>query len=490
MDKCQVIHKFFGEYLDGRERRLLDLTQDPIMESPTFSSGVQAYRERGARMQATEAHQRTLMRAKRFDTIAVHGIYNMEAALANQGSIIEPGYLATAQHFENSDHMEAALAYLMPSWTYTRIANPTQHYLEETLALLEGYGYPGEVSAAVTASGMAAIFMATNPFLANDYGAPQLNIVVSARCYGGTFMLFSRYQAERGVEVRWVRDPLDLGEWAAQIDAGTRFVFGEMPANPSLSVFDIAAVAKLAHAHGIPLIVDSTVATPALLRPLQHGADIVVQSLSKTIGSSGMAIAGALIARHDLPSRVGPPDLRANFALHVKLLPQRDHGPGLSPFSSLMIVNDLRTLRSKTAHMSRNAEKVAAWLHAHPAVDAVNYPGLPDFAGHAVAQKYLWLVDGSDEDGSPINRYGHLLSFTVKGGHPAARRAFDRLRMIWRATDLGRIKSVATIPAISTHQQQGEEGRSLAQLPANLIRLNVGAEHPDDILADLDQALA
>ena len=325
------------------------------METIADSPGVQEYVRRGAAMSAAEATQRTAMRGKRFDTIAVHGIYNMEAALANQGSIVEPGYFSTSQHFENSDHMETALAYKMPSWTYARIANPTQHYLEETLALLEGYGYDGEVSATVTASGMAAIFMATNPFLAqessgtNGHGPARMNIVASAKCYGGTFMLFAeRYQKERGIEIRWVRNQLDLGEWASKIDAGTRLIFGEMPSNPGLGVFDIAALAEIAHTHDLPLIVDSTVATPALMRPLQHGADIVVQSLSKTMCSSGMAIAGAVIARHDIPSRVGPDELRANFALYVKLLPLRDHGPGLSPFSSLMILNDLRTLRARS----------------------------------------------------------------------------------------------------------------------------------------------
>ena len=467
------------------------------MPTPTYTPGVQAYIERGQAMMAAEAAQRARMRTKRFDTIAVHGLYNMEAALANQGSIIEPGYFATSQHFENADHMETALAYLMPAWAYARIANPTQHYLEETLALLEGYGYDGEVSATVAASGMAAIFMATNPFLmrkdaAGDsrQGHDRMNIVASAKCYGGTFMLFSqRYAAERGVEVRWVRNPLDLAEWASQIDEETRFVFGEMPSNPGLGLFDVAALAELAHRHGLPLIVDSTVATPALLRPLCHGADIVVQSLSKTMCSSGMSIAGAVIARHDIPSRVGPDELRQNFALYVKLFPFRDHGPGLSPFNALMILNDLRTLRGKVDRMSRNSLQVANWLTQHPAVESVNYPGLPTFEGHAVAQRYLWLADGADDYGAPVNRFGHLLSFTVKGGVAATRRVFDRFQMIWRATDLGRIKSVATIPAISTHQQQGETGRNLAQVPGNLIRLNVGAEHPLDVIEDLDQAL-
>lgn len=460
----------------------------------SHSSGVEKYVRRGEEMMAASAAQRAIIRQKRFDTIAVHGIYNMQAALENQGSIVEPLYLSPAQHFENSDHMEAALAYLMPSWTYSRIANPTLYHLEETVALLEGYGFIGETSACATASGMSAIFMATNPFLAQPGGgraAEPINIVASAKCYGGTFMLFSqRYAAERGIDVRWVADPLDLAEWASKIDRHTRFVYGEMPSNPGLAVFDIAAVADLAHQAGIPLIVDSTVATPALMRPLRHGADIVVQSLSKSMGSSGFAIAGAVIARHDLPSQVGPDELRANFPAYVKLLPYRDHGPALSPFNALMILNDLRTLRSKMDMMSRNAMQVACFLAAHPMVEDVAFPGLVTSAGHDLAAHYMWLVDGEDDYGAPVNRFGHLLSFTVRGGGQAARAVFDRMEIIWRATDLGRIKSVATIPAISTHQQQGEAGRALADVPDNLIRLSVGGESPADIIADLDQALS
>lgn len=466
------------------------------MESPATPttgdiSHLEQYIQRGQEMTAALQQRRQTMRRKKFDTIAVHGVYDAEEALRNQGSIIEPAFTSSAQHFENSDHMEAALAYLMPAWAYSRIANPTLGYLEETLALLEGYGFAGEVSACATASGMAAVFMATNPFLtaAGQPTAP-MNIVASVKCYGGTFMLFSqRYALERGIEVRWVRDPLDLAEWAGKIDGHTRFVFGEMPSNPGLAVFDIASVAEMAHAQGIPLIVDSTVATPALLRPLQHGADIVVQSVSKTLASSGLAIAGAVIAKNDIPSKVGPPELRQNFALYVKLLPLRDHGPGLSPFNALMILNDLRTLRSKVEVMSQNTLRVAEFLAQHPAVEDVLYPGLPAFPGHEVAKKYMWLVDSEVGEGTPVNRFGHLLAFTVKGGHRTARAVFDRLRMILRATDLGRIKSVATIPTISTHQQQGDAGRDLASVPANLIRLNVGAEHYLDVVADLEQAL-
>jgi O-acetylhomoserine/O-acetylserine sulfhydrylase-like pyridoxal-dependent enzyme len=452
------------------------------------SNGVAEYVARGEAMAGAEAHRRSVMRTKKFDTIAVHGIYDMEAALANQGSIIEPGFMSSAQHFENSDHMEAALAYLMPAWVYSRIANPTVHYLEETLALLEGYGFDGDVSAVATASGMAAVFMATNPFLEKPH--PGMNIVVSARCYGGTFMLFGeRYGAERGVDVRWVRDPLDLDEWADKIDGDTRFVYGETPSNPSVSVMDIEAVAKIAHSAGLPMIVDSTVATPALTRPLTLGADIVVHSTTKSMTSSGFAIGGAVIARHGITTDVGPDAMRENFAMYVKLLPFRDHGPGVSPFNALMTINDLRTLRHRMDTMSSSSMQVAQYLEGHDHIERVAYPGVESMPGHDIAARMMWLVDGADDYGTDVNRYGHLLSFEVKGGAEAARKVFDGFEMIWRATDLGRIKSVATIPCISTHQQQGDEGRELASVPPNLIRLSVGGEHPDDIIADLDRAL-
>lgn len=454
-----------------------------------YSDGVAEYVARGEEMAAAIAGRRAVMKTKKFDTIAVHGVYDMQAAAANQGSIIEPGYLSSAEHFESSDHMEAALAYLMPAWVYSRIANPTVHYLEETLALLEGYDFDGDLSAVATSSGMSAVFMATNPFLEKPESG--MNIVVSARCYGGTFMLFGeRYGAERDIDVRWVRDPLDLNEWADKIDGNTRFVYGETPSNPSLSIMDIEAVANIAHAAGLPLIVDSTVATPALTRPLNLGADIVIHSTTKSMTSSGFAIGGAVIAKHNITTGIGPDAMRENFAMYVKLLPFRDHGPGISPFNALMTINDLRTLRHRMDTVSTSSMKVAQYLESHDMVDRVAYPGLESMPGHEVAARNMWLVDGADDYGTEVNRYGHLLAFEVRGGATAARKVFDEFEMIWRATDLGRIKSVATIPAISTHQQQGDEGRDLASVPPNLIRLNVGGEHPDDVIADLDRALA
>ena len=452
-----------------------------------YSPGVQAYIEQGRQMMEREARQRAVMRAKKFDTIAVHGLYDMQAALESQGSIIEPAYLTTAQHFASSDHMEAGLAYLMPAWTYSRVANPTLHYLEETLALLEGYGFEGEVGTHLTASGMAAVFLGTNPFLMADPAYPKPNIVASARCYGGTFTLFTRYANERGIDLRWVRDPLNLDEWAGKIDRETRFVFGEMPANPSLAVLDLQAVADLAHAAGAPFLIDSTIATPALMRPLLHGADVVIHSVTKSMATSGMVIAGAVIARQDIVSKVGPDGLRQNYTAYLRGYPHRDMGPTLNPLSALMTLNDLRTLRSRTDLSSLTAMRVATYLQGVAAVESVQYPGLPGFAGYELSSRYLRLVDAPDADAA---RFGYLMSFNVRGGVEAARRVFDRLQMIWRATDLGRVKSVATIPMISTHQQISGSDKDVAGLQPNLIRLSVGLEHPDDIIADLEQALA
>jgi len=360
--------------------------------------------------------------------------------------------------------------------------------------MLEGYGLDAATSCCTTSSGMSAIASATDPFLTVDPSKPgrPVNFVATCQVYGGTFQQFSvRKMEERGIECRWVTDSSDLDEWESKIDGDTRFLYGELPSNPGLSFFDIEAVARLAHSHELPLIVDSTVATPALLRPLVHGADIVVQSVTKTMTSSGFGIAGAVISRRDLVSRHGSDEMRADFATYLKLLPNRDNGPNLSPMNAILALNDIRTLRSKIDMLSRSTMQVAEFLNAHPQVEKVHYLGLPGHPLHELASRYMYLVDSEHDAqyGAAVNRYGHLMSFCVKGGAPAARRVFDALQRIFRATDLGRIKSVATIPAISTHQQQGEEGRSLAGIPPNLIRLCVGGEHPDDIIADLARAL-
>lgn len=450
-----------------------------------LSAGIEKYVEEARRDLENKRRQREKIRNLNFDTLTVHGMYTLERALREgNGGIIEPIFASTSQAYKDSDEMEAALAYLIPTWCYSRIHNPTIFYLEETLSLLETYRLDVDASALCTASGMAAIKQAIEPFLVIREGDREVNFVSSAKVYGGTFQLFNVRMRERGAQVRWVTKPWLKEEWASLIDENTRFLYAEMPSNPQLACFDIKEVAELAHKHEIPLIVDSTIATPALLRPIEYGADVVIHSLTKSMGSGGASIGGALIARHHIVSRHLTDEAKEDYAAWLKLWPFRDSGPCMSPYSAFFFLNELRTLRMKVKAFSENTMKVARFLAQHPAVERVDYLGLESHPLHNLAKRYMKLVD-TDEPA-----FGHLLSFNIRGTKEDARRFFDRLQLIFRATDLGRIKSCATIPAISTHQQQGEEGRKLAEIPPTMVRLCVGAEDPEDIIADLEQALA
>jgi len=467
-----------------------------MAEKKVWSEGVESYVKKAKQyLKKRNDYIRNVVKKWKFDTIAVHGLYTVQEAIEDyQGSIIEPMFLSTPQAYRDSDEMEAALAYLIPTWCYSRIANPSTYYFEWTLALLEGYGFDGLTSCCSTSSGMAAIMSAIQPFLVQPENrkSATLNIVATAQCYGGTFQHFSVRLKERGIECRWIIDPTDINEWESKIDRDTCFLYGELPSNPGLSFFDIPKVAQLAHSNGIPLIVDSTVATPALLRPICLGADIVVQSATKSLTMGGFGTCGAVISREKIVSKISNEQAKEDFALYIKYLPNRDYGPNLHPMQAILTLNEMRTIRAKMDLLSENALRIANYLKNHPKVESVNYLGLSDHHLHKLAAKYMWLVDAEHDERykRPVNRFGHLLSFCVKGGPAKTRKMFDKLQRVWRATDLGRIKSVATIPAISTHQQQGDEGRKLAHIPSNLVRLCVGAEHPDDIISDLDQALS
>ncbi len=459
-----------------------------------YKPGVLKYVEEAKKLLAQRDAALARMKAMKFDTIAVHGLYTVEESLErNQGAVIEPLYLSASQAYADSDELEAALAYLVPTWCYTRIANPTTYYLEWVLALLEGYRTGHDTSALITASGMSAIMSAVDPLLVKQKDGPErINFVSCIQVYGGTFQQFSvRKMEERGIEVRWVRQPWDMEDWKSKIDEDTRFLYMEMPSNPQQSFADVKNLAELAHSWEIPLIVDATCATPALMRPIAHGADIVVHSLTKSITSGGFAIGGAMISRKPITTKVknDNPLFKESFAEYVKFLPYRDSGPAASPVNAIFALNDLRTLRSKMDLVSANCQTVAEYLQSHPKVYQVDFLGLPSYHLHEVAKKYMKLVDSDDGSGNEINRFGHLMSFRVDGPPENARKVFDNFKMIYRATDLGRIKSVATIPAISTHQQQGEEARKKADVPPQLIRLCVGGEHPEDVIGDLDQAL-
>jgi O-acetylhomoserine/O-acetylserine sulfhydrylase-like pyridoxal-dependent enzyme len=459
-----------------------------------YGPGVMRYIEESKKALARRKALLERVKGYKFDTLAVHGLYSLEEAYdRNQGAVIEPLFMSDSQSYRDADELEAALAYLIPTWCYTRIANPTTYYLQDILALLEGYGTGCDTSCVVTASGMSAIAMATDAFLINQKSGPEkLNFVSSIRLYGGTFQNFNvRKKQERGIEVRWVLHPENIQEWKNRIDENTRFLYMEAPSNPQQSFADIKALADLAHSFEIPFIIDATCATPALMRPIGSGADIVVHSLTKSITSGGMAIGGAIISRRPIVTKVknDHPLFKESFAEYIQFLPYRDQGPAASPMNAAFALNDVRTLRSKMDLVSQSCQKVAEFLEKHPRVYQVDYLGLPSYHLHALAKNYMKLVDSDDGKGGEINRYGHLMSFRVDGPPENARKVFDHFRLIFRATDLGRIKSVATIPAISTHQQQGEEARHLADIPPQLIRLCVGGEDPADIISDLDQAL-
>jgi O-acetylhomoserine/O-acetylserine sulfhydrylase-like pyridoxal-dependent enzyme len=431
-----------------------------------------------------------LAKTRKFDTIATHGIYDFEQALTqNSASIMEPIYLSSAQVYRNTAELELAYEYKIPAWIYSRIANPSMAFLEDTVALLETHGSDIHASCCATSSGLSAIRTVTDALLVKDDSLPPANFVSCSKIYGGTFQQFSvRRMKEAGIEVRWVKDPMNMEEWASKIDKGTRFLYGEFPTNPTVDIFDITKVAELAHLHGIPLIVDSTCASPAITRPIVLGADIAVHSATKVIGSNGTSIAGLFTARHNLPSRVGCDEMKADFATWVKLWPFRDNGPCIGPMSAILLLNDLRTIRMRVANMSKSAMKVATYLESHPKIEKVHYPGLKSYKNHAIAQKYMKLAD-TDE-----NAYGFMLAADIKekewGDISNARTFYDNLNLLYRATDLGRVKTIATLCAISTHQQQGKVGRDLAEMCPSICRISVGIEDPDDLIKDLEQALS
>ncbi|MCJ7579740.1 MAG: PLP-dependent transferase, partial [Candidatus Aminicenantes bacterium] len=305
-----------------------------------YSPGVLKYVKEGERLLVQRKEVLARIKKYKFDTLSVHGLYSVEEALnQNQGAVIEPLYLSASQAYQDADELEAALAYLIPTWCYTRIANPTTYYLEWMLALLEGYQTGYETSCLVTSSGMSAIVAAVDPFLVKqDNGKEKINFVSSVQLYGGAYQMFSiRKAQEQGIDVRWVVHPQDIEEWKSKIDENSRFVYVEAPSNPQQSFCDIKALVDLAHSFEIPFIIDATCATPALMRPITYGADIVVHSLTKSITSGGFAIGGALISRKPIVTKIknDSPLFKQSFAEYVKFLPYRDTGPAASPINAI-----------------------------------------------------------------------------------------------------------------------------------------------------------
>ena len=418
------------------------------------------------------------MRRLGFETICVHGAFNRRAAY-DAKSIIPSTALSSSSPFMHPLEAAAVLSYDVPGFVYTRISNPTNYFLELQMAMLEGYKLKEDTEALFTSSGMSAIFMSVFPFIKSGD-----NIVSSNRVYGGTYMLFSERLKQMGFETRWIERPWDLDEWKRRMDGRTRLLFVESPTNPALFVADIKELADLAHSHEVPLIVDSTIATPVLMRPFEFGADIVVHSVSKALCGSGRIIGGCLVSRENIVTRSTEKGLKENFADWVRKYPYRDFGPAFSPANAERVIDEMKTLKMRMKKHSENAMKVAKYLEAHPRISKVHYPGLESFEFHKTAKKYMKVVDEG------TNAYSYLLSFEVKGSIDDAEKVCENLRIGHLTTDLGKSSTIFIQPATTTHLQLGQEARGKAGITDGLIRYSAGLEDADDLIADLERALA
>ncbi|PZN11551.1 MAG: homocysteine synthase [Bacillota bacterium] len=421
-------------------------------------------------------------REYQIETLAVHAGQAPDPAT---GARAVPIYQTTSFVFQNTDHAAQLFNLDEPGNIYTRIGNPTTEVFEKRMAYLEG-----GVAAVATASGQAATTLAiTNITRAGE------EVVASSSLYGGTYQLFANTFRDLGITVRFV-DPSDPENFRRAINERTRCIFAEVIGNPKLDVLDIEAVAKIAHEHGIPLIVDNTFATPYLCRPLEWGADIVVHSATKWIGGHGTSIGGVVVdgGRFDWGNgkfpRLVEPDpgyhgisywkdfgtLAYITKLRVHLM--RDVGACLSPFNAWLFLQGLETLHVRMERHCENALALAEWLREHPAVEWVSYPGLPDHPSHELARKYLRR-----------GRYGAMIVFGVRGGMEAGRKLIDNVSLWSHLANVGDTKSLIIHPASTTHQQLTPEQRLAAGVTDDMVRLSVGIEGFEDLRADLDRAL-
>ncbi|WP_395756538.1 O-acetylhomoserine aminocarboxypropyltransferase/cysteine synthase family protein [Achromobacter sp. EB05] len=420
----------------------------------------------------------------RLETIAVHGGYKPDPTTR---AVAVPIYQTVAYAFDDTQHGADLFDLKVAGNIYTRIMNPTTDVLEQRVAALEG-----GIAALALASGQAAVTYAILTIAeAGD------NIVSSSTLYGGTYNLFAHTLPQYGITTRFA-NPSDLAAFEAQIDDRTKAIFAESVGNPLGNITDIAALAELAHRHGLPLIVDNTVPSPYLLRPIEHGADIVVQSLTKYLGGHGTSLGGAIIDSGKFPwaehkarfKRLNEPDVSyhgvvyteafgpAAYIGRARVVPLRNTGAAISPFNAFQILQGIETLALRVDRIVENAVKVAGYLREHPKVEWVNYAGLPDHPDHALVRKYL----GGKAPG--------LFTFGVKGGREAGARFQDALQLFTRLVNIGDAKSLATHPASTTHRQLNPEELQKAGVREETVRLSIGIEHIDDLLADLDQALA
>lgn len=422
----------------------------------------------------------------RIETIAVHGGYTPDPTTK---AVAVPIYQTVAYAFDNTQHGADLFDLKVAGNIYSRIMNPTNAVLEARVAALEG-----GIGALAVASGMAAISYAIQTIAeAGD------NIVSASTLYGGTYNLFAHTFPQMGIEARFA-DPRDPASFARLIDDRTKAVFCESVGNPLGNVTDIAALAAVAHAHGVPLIVDNTVPSPYLCRPFEHGADIVVHSLTKYLGGHGTTIGGAIVDSGKFPwaqhkarfRRLNEPDVSYHGVIYTEALgaaayigrarvvPLRNMGAALSPMNAFQILQGIETLALRMDRICDNALRVAGHLKAHAKVGWVNYAGLPDHADHALVKR---LMGG---------RASGIISFGLKAAdsRAAGARFQDALKLFTRLVNIGDAKSLACHPASTTHRQLNPDELAKAGVKEDMVRLSVGIEHIDDLLEDLEQALA
>jgi O-acetylhomoserine (thiol)-lyase len=424
----------------------------------------------------------------KFETQSVHAGYSPDPTTK---ACAVPIYQTVAYAFDNAQHGADLFDLKVAGNIYTRIMNPTQDVLEKRVAALEG-----GIAALALASGQTAVTYAIQTIAeAGD------NIIATTALYGGTYNLLAHTLPQFGITTRFA-DARDLASWEALFDERTKAVFIESLSNPQGAVSDIAAIAEIAHRHGVPLIVDNTVATPWLLRPFEHGADIVVHSLTKYLGGHGTSLGGAIVDSGKFPwaehkqkfKRLNEPDASyhgvvytealgaAAYIGRARVVPLRNLGAAISPFNAFLILQGIETLSLRMERINDNALKVAQFLQNHPNVSWVSYAALPNHPDHALAQKYL----GGKASG--------LLTFGVKAaageGRVAGAKFLDGLKLFTRLVNIGDAKSLATHPASTTHRQLSPAELEKAGVPEDAVRLSIGIEHIDDLLADLEQALA
>lgn len=416
------------------------------------------------------------------ETIAIHGGF---AGDPETHAVAVPVYQTTSYYFDNTQHGADLFDLKVPGNIYSRIMNPTNAVLEQRVAELEG-----GIGALAMASGMAAI-TATIQTLA----CAGDNIVSVSQLYGGTYNFFAHTLPQQGIEVRMApgEEPAALEKL---IDGKTKAVFCESIGNPAGNIVDLQALADVAHRHGVPLVVDNTVATPVLCRPFEFGADIVVHSLTKYMGGHGTTIAGIIVDSGKFPWKDNPrfpqfnePDPSyhgvvyadalgpAAFIGRARVVPLRNMGAALSPFNAFLILQGIETLSLRMERHCDNAQKVAEFLEQHPKVKWVNFAGLQKNRYYPLAQRYMG------------GKASAILSFGIEGGREAGGRFIDALQLFKRLVNIGDAKSLACHPATTTHRQLNAQEMAKAGVSEDMVRLSIGIEHIDDILADIRQAL-